>query len=104
MSARAASGESNVIGQVLYTTIDIFFNIVLLLILVRILLSWVPQFRYNQIAELVYGITEPILSPFQRIVPPIGMIDISPMVAIIALAVIQNVLLWLIRNAFALSF
>jgi len=91
-----------VIGQVLYTTVEIFFNIVLLLILVRIILSWLPQLRYNQIAEIVFGITEPILSPFQRIIPPIGMIDISPMVAIIALSVLQQVLLWLIVNAFEL--
>ncbi|HZQ07185.1 MAG TPA: YggT family protein [Anaerolineae bacterium] len=90
------------IGQVLYTTVEIFFNIVLLLILVRIILSWLPQLRYNQIAEIVFGITEPILSPFQRIIPPIGMIDISPMVAIIALSVLQQVLLWLIVNAFEL--
>jgi len=91
-----------VIGQVLYTTVDMFFNIVLLLILARIILSWLPQFRSNQIAEFVFGITEPILGPFQRLIPPIGMIDISPMVAIIALAVIQQVLLWLIGNAFEL--
>ncbi len=90
------------IGQVLYTTVEMFFNIVLLLILVRIILSWLPQLRTHQIAEIVFGITEPILSPFQRIIPPIGMIDISPMVAIITLSVLQQVLLWLIVNAFEL--
>lgn len=90
------------IGQVLYTTVDMFFNIVLLLILARIILSWLPQFRSNQIAEFVFGITEPILGPFQRLIPPVGMIDLSPMVAIIALAVIQQILLWLIGNAFQL--
>jgi YggT family protein len=90
------------IGQVLYTTVDIFFNIVLLLILVRIILSWLPQFRYHPIAEFIFGLTEPILGPFQRIIPPLGMIDISPMVAIIALSVIQQILLWAIANAFQL--
>lgn len=90
------------IGQVLYTTVDIFFNIILLLILVRIILSWLPQLRYNQIAEFVFGITEPILSPFQRIIPPIGMIDISPMVAIITLYVLQFILEQVIIAAFGL--
>lgn len=90
------------IGQVLYQTVDLFFNIVLLLILVRIILSWLPQFRNNRFAEIVFGITEPILSPFQRLIPPMGMMDISPMVAILTLAVLQQILLFVIANAFEL--
>lgn len=90
------------VGQILYTTIQMFFDIVFLLILVRILLSFLPQFRSNAIAEVVYGITEPILSPFQRLIPPIGMFDISPMVAIIVLGVIQQILLFLVANAFGI--
>lgn len=89
------------IGQVLYTTVDMFFNIVLLLILARIILSWLPQFRYHQIAEFIFGITEPILAPFRRI-PPIGMIDISPMVAIIALSILQTVLKVVISMFFSI--
>lgn len=88
------------IGQVLSTTIQLFFDIVFFLILIRILLSFLPQFRENAIAEMVIGITEPILSPFQRLIPPIGMIDISPMVAIIVLGLVQQVLLSLVANAF----
>jgi YggT family protein len=90
------------VGQILSTTIEMFFDIVFLLILVRIILSFLPQFRANAIAELVYGITEPILAPFQRLIPPIGMIDISPMVAIIVLGVIQRILLALVASAFAI--
>jgi YggT family protein len=84
--------------------VDIFFSILLFLILVRIVLSWLPQLRYNQIAEIVFGITEPILSPFQRLIPPIGMIDISPMVAILALGVLQQILKFLISSAFDLPY
>jgi len=98
-----AFGVLNVdVGQILYTTIQFFFDILFLLILVRILLSFLPQFRSNAIAEMVFGITEPILSPFQRIIPPVGMFDISPMVAIIVLGILQQVLLFLIANAFGL--
>ncbi len=88
------------IGQILYTTVDMFFNILLLLILARIILSWLPQFRSHPIAEFIVNITEPVLAPFQRIIPPMGQIDISPMVAIIALAVIQQLLLWIITTSF----
>ncbi len=91
------------IGQILYTTIEFFFNIVFLLILVRIILSFLPQFRSHQIAEMVYGITEPILGPFQRLIPPIGMIDISPMVALIVLSIIEQVLLAMLGGAFGLA-
>lgn len=90
------------IGEILYTTIQLFFNIVFLLILARILLSFLPQYRSNAIAEMVFGITEPILSPFQRLIPPIGMIDISPMVAILVLGVVQWFLLNLVISAFGL--
>jgi YggT family protein len=90
------------VGQILYTTIQLFFDIVFFLILIRILLSFFPQFRSNQFAELVFGITEPILAPFQRLIPPIGMIDISPMVAIIVMGVLQQILLFLVANAFGL--
>lgn len=88
------------IGQILYTTIDMFFNILLLLILARIILSWLPQYKSHPIGEMIMNVTEPVLAPFQRIIPPVGMIDISPMVAIIALAIIQQLLLWLVSNTF----
>jgi YggT family protein len=91
-----------VIGQILYTTIQMFFDIVFLLILIRILLSFLPQFRSNRLAEVVFGITEPLLSPFQRLIPPIGMFDISPMVAIIVMGIIQQILLYVVANAFGL--
>ncbi len=90
------------IGQVLNTTIDLFFNIVLVLIFGRIILSWLPQYRYHPIAEFIYGITEPILTPFQRLIPPMGQIDLSPMVAIIVLSILQYVLKFVIATLFNL--
>lgn len=90
------------IGQILNTTIDLFFNIVLGLIFGRIILSWLPQYRYHPIAEFIYGITEPLLAPFQRFIPPMGQIDISPMVAIIALAILQYVLKFIVTTVFNL--
>jgi YggT family protein len=91
------------LGQVLYQTIEVFFNIMLLLILARIIISWLPQLRYNQISEIVFNLTEPILGPFQRLIPPIGMIDISPMVAIITLSIAQQILLFVVAGAFGLD-
>ncbi len=90
------------IGEILYTTIEMFFNIVFLLILARIILSFLPQYQSNSIAQLVIGITEPILAPFQRLIPPIGMFDISPMVAIIVMGILQQILLFIVASAFGI--
>jgi YggT family protein len=50
-----------------------------------ILLSWFPNARESGIGRFLATICEPYLEPFRRIIPPLGMIDISPIVAIIAL-------------------
>lgn len=55
------------------------------LIIARSLLSWFPNARGNSLVEIVYQITDPIMVPLQRIVPRIGMIDISPMIATLLL-------------------
>ena len=53
-------------------------------LIARILLSWLPQLQENRIAEFLYRITEPYLAIFRRFIPPLGMIDLSPIVAFIA--------------------
>ncbi|WP_110934382.1 YggT family protein [Paenibacillus bouchesdurhonensis] len=61
---------------------DIYFYMVL----IYILMSWVPNARESFIGELLGKLVEPFLAPFRRFIPPImGMIDISPIVAIFAL-------------------
>jgi YggT family protein len=90
------------VGEVLYTTVDWLFGILTLLIFARVILSFLPQYRYSQIGELVYGLTEPILSPFQRVLPPVGMFDLSPMVAIITLYILRVILLAFIQSLFGL--
>lgn len=56
------------------------------LIIAYVLLSWLPNARDSFIGEILGKLTEPYLSLFRRIIPPIGgMIDISPIVALIAL-------------------
>lgn len=89
-------------GAILLTTINLFFNLLTLLIVARVLLSWFPQYRDHPIAQMIFSITAPVLEPFQRLLPNTGMLDFSPMIAIIVLAVVQQVLLTLIANAFGL--
>lgn len=54
-------------------------------IIVRIILSWVAPTQYNPVTEIVGAITEPLLAPARRVIPPIGGLDISPMFVMIAL-------------------
>ncbi len=65
-----------------------FYEIV---IIVRIVLSWVPHNAHHPAAVFLYKITEPVLAPVRRVIPSIGGIDISPIVVFIGLHVIGNI-------------
>ena len=62
-------------------------------ILARALLAWFPGARRSQLGVILFNVTEPILAPLRRILPTFGMMDLSPLVAIIVLQVIARVLL-----------
>ncbi|MEW9667330.1 YggT family protein [Ammoniphilus sp. 3BR4] len=59
----------------------------------RILLSWLPQLQENRFAQFLYNITEPYLAVFRRFIPPLGMIDLSPIVAFFVYSWISDFLL-----------
>lgn len=54
-------------------------------LIIYILLSWFPNARESSIGQFLARICEPYLDPFRKIIPPLGMIDISPIVAILVL-------------------
>ncbi|RSK26955.1 YggT family protein [Bacillus sp. HMF5848] len=54
-------------------------------IIAYILMSWFPNARETSIGQFLAKICEPFLEPFRRFIPPLGMIDISPIVAILTL-------------------
>lgn len=64
-------------------------------ILVRILMSWMPTSTsggmLTTIHEIIHSITEPILRPIRQLVPPVGGLDLSPMIAIILIQVITGI-------------
>ena len=70
-----------------------FLQLVELLILARVILSWVasPASR-NPAVRLIRDATEPILAPIRAILPSSGGIDFSPMVAMFILYILQNLL------------
>jgi len=61
-------------------------------IFLRIILSWFQISRYSMAVRLLDDITEPILSPLRRIVPMVGMFDITPLIAFAILYAIPLIL------------
>jgi len=64
-------------------------------IFVRIILSWFPNSSggaLSSVNRVLYQITEPVLGPARRIIPTIGPLDISPIVVVFALALVQRML------------
>jgi YggT family protein len=69
------------IGGLLYNAIYIYS----FFIIGYILMSWFPNARESSIGQFIGRIVEPYLEPFRKFIPPLGMIDLSPIVAIIVL-------------------
>jgi len=70
-------------------------NLYIIAIIGRIILSYFPLQPGGVIAQIfnvLYTITEPVLGPARRIIPPIGMFDFSPIVVIFALEILASVL------------
>ncbi|HDR6308362.1 TPA: YggT family protein [Bacillus cereus] len=67
--------------RILVTAIEIYSWA----LIIYILLSWFPGAKESTFGEVLARICEPYLEPFRRFIPPLGMIDISPLVAIFAL-------------------
>jgi YggT family protein len=59
-------------------------------IFIRVLLSWFPIDPSNPIIRVLYEVTEPVLAPFRRVIPRIGMFDLSPLAALLVISVLQN--------------
>jgi len=78
--------------------VNLFFYLLGLAILARVLLSWVRVSPYHPAVELLYQITEPVLAPLRRVIPPVGMMDISPIIAMFLLRIIGQVLVAIIRG------
>ena len=61
-------------------------------IVAAVIVSWIPLDPRHPVAAVVYGLTEPVLAPIRRALPPMGGLDLSPMVLLIALQVIKGLL------------
>ncbi len=74
----------SVLGLI-FSVLDTLLTFFSFALIIYILLSWFPNARESSFGQILAKICEPYLEPFRKIIPPLGMIDISPLVAIIAL-------------------
>jgi YggT family protein len=94
------SGVIAAIGrQEIADYVDALFLVYLILIFVRILLSWIPRIPYHPVLSAVIGfiqeVTDPYLRLFRRVIPPLGgggfALDLSPIVATIVLIIVRSI-------------
>jgi YggT family protein len=80
----------------LYNAIDLLFWLLDLAILLRVLFAWIRPDPANALVRLVYTVTEPILEPLRRFIPPFGGLDVTPMVAMMLLEIVRRLVLSLL--------
>ena len=79
--------------------VDALFLVYMILIFVRILLSWIPRIPYNPVLSavinFVHEVTDPYLNLFRRILPPVGgggfALDLSPIIGVIVLIIVRAI-------------
>ena len=76
----------------LITLVLTLLNIIWFAIFARAIISWFPIDQNGPVVRALDAITEPILEPLRRVVPRVGMIDITPMVAIVLIFAIMTLL------------
>lgn len=67
-------------------------NLYFFAIIINIILSWVAPGTHHPAAVLLYQLTEPVMQPFRRIVPPMGGIDLSPIIVFLMISILQILL------------
>ena len=80
----------------LATAILVIRNILELLVIVSVILSYVMD-PYHPVRRQVDAIVDPMLMPIRRVVPLIGMLDISPIILIVLIRIVSNLIINLLR-------
>ncbi len=82
--------------EALAVTIQMLVQIISLLILIRILLSWAPMAGiridpYNPVIDFLFRTTDFFLEPFRRVIPPIANLDLSPLIAMLVIQLVGDI-------------
>jgi len=91
----AERGPSATLGL----AVELGYNVFFYAVIIRIIGSWLGFFRYNRWMRPFYALTDWLIEPIRRVVPPFGMLDLSPLVALVVLYALKTVLLAGLRAA-----
>lgn len=75
---------------VLINVVTFLFDLWSFALLARVFLSWFNVSPYHPAVQVLHKVTDPILVPLRRVVPPIGMVDITPVVAFILVQLVER--------------
>ena len=81
--------------------VDKFFLCYMVMLFVRILGSWFPEYQDHQVMRFIRYYTNPYLNFFRRFIPPLGMMSFSPIVAFFCLSIIEQIVKQLVIMIFA---
>ena len=82
---RQSAGFAPIAITALVNLVFLSLRLFALAIVIRVILSWLSPGGYNPATAIIATLTEPVLRPFRRLIPPIGGLDISPIFAMIML-------------------
>ncbi len=80
----------------LISLIELLFALYTLAIIARVLISWLRVDPYHPAIQFLYRITEPLLAPLRARIPLMGMVDVSPMVALLILWIAERLIITLL--------
>jgi YggT family protein len=100
LTSGTAGGMAALIGYVLYGLLSLY----MLLLLIRIVFSWGQVSYVNRVMRFLVGVTDPVLTPLRHMIPPLGMFDISPIVAFIIIWLFQAAIVATLLRGWPLAF
>ena len=89
LSVAASSGPAGLA----FVAVGLLFQVLRLALIVRVISSWFGGSAYSRWTRWAFVLTEPIIGPLRRVLPTLGMIDISPIVAWLLLGLLESVVL-----------
>jgi YggT family protein len=88
------------LASTLIGIVNLLTTLFVILILARALISWVNLDPYHPVVQFLHNTTEPILAPVRRVIPVVGMMDLSPIVVLIGAKILEQILISLILALF----
>ena len=74
--------------------IDVVFTLLWLVVLADVLVSWVMS-PYHEVRRFLDSVVQPLLDPIRRLVPPVGGLDLSPLVLLLTIGLVRRLLVGL---------